>query len=254
MSVEDMEIKLLSGVPIYVDKYVGSIEPLTIRDIAEIGYSKYNLALNFLSQDPFDLIELKEEIEDIRGMDILLLAGGVLTDHFIETLQVIFKTDHITPVPQEGFVIIGEIIEEELENGTFDNPILTPDSYDKFKEIVLLQNGVKSLDEAEQGHNPKDDVAQSIIDKLNKNKQEVQKYKNKGKGSDEETTTLADIISAVSCKSNSINKLNIFDLTIYQLYDDYKRLVAIESYQIGIDSMLQGAKQKDLKHWSAKIN
>ncbi len=61
------------------------------------------------------------------------------------------------------------------------------------------------------------------------------------------------IVSAVSTKSNSINKLNVWDLTLHQLYDEFDRLQIIDGYNTSLAAMMQGAEIKDLKHWASKV-
>ena len=65
---------------------------------------------------------------------------------------------------------------------------------------------------------------------------------------------ISDIISAVSSKSNTISKLNVWDLTLYQLYDEYKRLHAINQYEVNIQALMNGAEGIELKDWSAKLD
>jgi len=58
---------------------------------------------------------------------------------------------------------------------------------------------------------------------------------------------ISDIISAVSSKSHSINKLNVWQLTLYQLYDEYARLELIDNYDFSIRAMMAGAEKNRFK-------
>ena len=44
------------------------------------------------------------------------------------------------------------------------------------------------------------------------------------------------------------------NLTIYQLYTKFKRVEVVSKYDIDISSILAGAKDIKVKHWSTKIS
>jgi len=71
----------------------------------------------------------------------------------------------------------------------------------------------------------------------------------------EKSQDIVDIMSAVSSKHPSINVFNCGSLTMYQLIDSYKRLNAVDSYFISIDSILAGASNDEVKvkHWGEKL-
>lgn len=41
-------------------------------------------------------------------------------------------------------------------------------------------------------------------------------------------------------------------MTIYQIYDEFNRLVMVDDFSTNIKALLAGAKDIDIKHWSAK--
>ncbi len=71
-------------------------------------------------------------------------------------------------------------------------------------------------------------------------------------GDDEKDIDFYDILSAISSKSYGINELNVPDLTVYQVYRKFKRMEIIDQYDISIKSILAGAKDVKLTHWSSK--
>lgn len=57
----------------------------------------------------------------------------------------------------------------------------------------------------------------------------------KQKAADERALSLSSIISAVAARHHSLNILNIWDLTVYQLYDQFAQLN--KSLQVDVSSM-----------------
>jgi hypothetical protein len=146
------------------------------------------------------------------------------------------------------------ILKEELllsSNGYFftQKGLIIDNS--NFKEIIQIirdQNVVKEREEKITTKKERD-----YKDMLNKAREKYKGYlKATGKL---DNTDLVDIISAVSARHQSLNLLNIYELTVYQLIDQFKRLNLIDEYFINIKSLLAGADKKDVNliHWSKKI-
>jgi hypothetical protein len=127
-----------------------------------------------------------------------------------------------------------------------DDRLINKDNYEQLRYVLRVQNGLNNEDEFK----PTDNKAQSIIERL---KQMRKKY---AKNNNDNTQTLADVISALCAKHPSINLLNVKDLTLYQVFDQFRRLNAIDNYFINVDSLMHGASDDDvtLKHWSMKID
>ena len=60
---------------------------------------------------------------------------------------------------------------------------------------------------------------------------------------------LHDIISAVTVKSPSTNKLTILDYTLFQIYDEYSRLYVIENYEMSVKSLMFGG-DSEISDWA----
>lgn len=108
-----------------------------------------------------------------------------------------------------------------------------------FKEFVLINNSeLISLNEQDlieifdiliqmyQIHIEEEDIegAEDVVELL-KELVEFQKECEKKNG-----ITMDSMIEAITVKHNSYNLLNIWDLTIYQLYQTYKRIILVDSY------------------------
>jgi hypothetical protein len=233
----DLKLTLLSGEPIYTGKV--KIEPLKVRDISKIGFMKYQQYLSILTAKPNDLIVIDESSvpEDITTFEVILSL----------------RREELVTLLVDGLCLfLGKDLSEEqsdhiIENGLLfgKDTIVNKSNFNEIIEIIKCQNGLTNIEEK---YNPKDNKAQSIIDKLKKGKEWVSKKKSNSN----ENIDFSSIVSSVSTKSNHYNFNNIFDLTVYQLYEEYNNLNKIDGYNTNILAMINGAKDVELKHWSTK--
>jgi hypothetical protein len=240
----DLKLQLLSGNKINVDENVGHIEPLTMREIINYGYSEYLMRLHFISLNLSNLVGDVKEAEEagINMFDIILHHGdGDINSEFENSLSFFLK-ESVQINKDAKIVIIGD-----KKNRRY----IDRDNFEKVREVIKWQNCLNKFGENDEESTESDSVRR-IKEKMNKGRELVEQAK-KGEG-EENGIDIFDIISSVSSKSNSLNKINVFDLTLYQLYDEFKRLELIEQYDIGIKSMLAGAKDVKLKHWSTKVD
>ena len=73
---------------------------------------------------------------------------------------------------------------------------------------------------------------------MRKNREKIEEKK----AEDSDPLDFYDIVSSVTTRSNSINKLNVNQITIYQLYDEFSRLGMIDTYENSIQASMMGAK------------
>lgn len=94
---------------------------------------------------------------------------------------------------------------------------ITPQLLPEIESIILQLNAVSK--DAMDTSNAKNKAAAKIIEKLNKRKKGNEK-----KAKSDPKLELPNIISAVAAYHSSINILNIWDLTVYQVYDLFARM------------------------------
>lgn len=244
----DIRLKLLAGDSFYIDG-IGEIKPLTLNEIKNIGYTNYMRYLNLFTVNVEDFFN-KENIPDnikINIFDLIINSGNQeLINEFINALKIFIREEKIYLHIESNLIFLGEIYDEINKN-----KIITRNNFEELIKIIKLQNYLVNIDKDK--YNPKNEKAKKIIEKLKKAKQAINKSK---KNDDNENIDFADIVSAVSTKSNHINKKNIWNLTMYQLIDEYNRLNMIDQYDINIRSLLAGADSKKIKikHWMSKID
>lgn len=250
----DVRLKLLRGKPLYAEGF-GFIDPIKLGKIDDIGYSTYVQYLNILVLTIEDLgihdemvyeLDSDEEKFQIHIFDIFVNSKfEELTILFLNMLKFFLDVEVIEINLEYQCLIINDDTNDVDDNKL---KIINRSNYDNIKEIIILHNIYN--DETKSKYNPANKKAQDIIDKLNKAHNDINKHKKNNNENIE--ITFADIVSSVSTKSYHYNKHNIWDLTIYQLYDEYKRLNAIADFETNIMAIVHGAKI-DLKHWSCKI-
>lgn len=236
----DLRLKLLSGEGILIEG-VGVVVPYTLREIAKYGYSKYLELLNLFIIEAEDVFGAELDIpEGLTMFDIYVGLGADDLHEGIEASLSFFLRSPIKVLRDSMLIRIGE-----GEQAHF----ITREHFEQVRNIIKIQNGLSNLAITEEV-NPKDKRAQEILDKIKKAKEKVAKHKKTEEGE----MDFADIVSAVATKAFGLNKITVWDLTIYQLYDEFKRLELIDNYDISIKSMLAGASNVQLKHWSSKID
>lgn len=240
-------MKLLSGKPIEVDGIY--IKPYTLGEIADMGYSEFQGNINMLLLTLDDMIEsiddfevsamLKANKHQYKVFDLYVASTGMV-DILISSLSMVLRTDDIQ--------VIGENVEDMrlVVDGTH---FIDRDNYDEVVKIIEVQNN-PNLTSEDEDYNPANDIARSIAEKIQKGKDRARKSKAMESGG--EGITLADMISAVSAMSNSINKLNIWDLTVYQLYDEFARLSKIDNYKFQVQASMWSS-EVEIEHWSEPL-
>lgn len=240
----DLRLNLLGGSSLFAENI--EITPLKIRDIRDIGYSNYSRYLSILTLDKKNLVD-EEIAKNFSLIEIVLQAGVTeLKDMFTDALCYFLNEDKEDLLITSKAFVFGGVTELNPD----DCRVIDKRNFQDIVQIIKYQNCVISPTE-KYDPNPANDKAKEILEKLKKSKEAVQKAK---KSQSDDDIDFADIVSSVSTKSNSYNKDTVWDMTIYQLYDEYKRLEAISGYEISIKAMMAGAKIDKLKHWSSKID
>lgn len=241
-------MRLLAGEPIYVGDI--PIEPLSLRQISQLGYSKFQQSISIISMTLDEMIEsiddfeiqarLKAEKHLYKVFDMYMLSNG-MQELVLKSFNLLFQT--------ENAIIDGELL-DDMSVVIDEKYVINRDNFDDIVEIIQLQNNPEQSVSDEDDYNPANELAKSIAEKLKRSKEIVEK--SKALESDGDGLTIPDIISAVSAMSNSLNKLNIWDLTIYQLYDEFARLTKIDNYRLQIQASMWSS-DIEIEHWSEPI-
>jgi hypothetical protein len=237
----DLKLSLIAGDSIYVDNF--EIKQLKIKEIREKGYERYQQMVSLLTIDKEELaklIEFKEDIDSMNVYDIIIASENIgLLGELIISLKFFLNEEEV--IYHENFGLVFGKVE--------DGKILNSKNFNYISDAIKYTNCLYSVDK-DKLYNPQNEKAMSIIKKLKKGREKTEKIKS-AKSEGKNDMDIADIISAVSCNSKHYNKNNIWDITIYQLYDEFRGIDKFVSYNTNVLAAINGAKV-DLKHWASK--
>ncbi len=208
---------LISPCPIHVSG-VGDIFSPTLRRIAQIGAETYNFYLSLLLAD-----------------EKTLFSDDAMTDFLKNALAFFFKEEIFYYSDERCFIVTNNAASvitdiEALSGGrklsdTDIVGVITGDNFSQICDLILQLNNIKRRDE--DISKVKNKKALDILKKIQKGRAERQKNKKADKNME-----IANIISAVANRHPSLNMINIWDLTIYQLWDAFARLSNNSIYDI----------------------
>ncbi len=208
---------LISPCPIHVSG-VGDIFSPTLRRIAQIGAETYNFYLSLLLAD-----------------EKTLFSDDAMIDFLKNSLAFFFKEEIFYYSDERCFIVTNNAASvitdiEALSGGrklsdTDIVGVITGDNFSQICDLILQLNNIKRRDE--DISKVKNKKALDILKKIQKGRAERQKNKKADKNME-----IANIISAVANRHPSLNMINIWDLTIYQLWDAFARLSNNSIYDI----------------------
>ncbi len=267
-NTDHLKLKTLANKPIIVEN-IGKVYPVKLSDIADIGEEIYHKYLSYfcISIDSLNIDdEAKKNMREKNVSSFLLILSQCIQDKSEGFLNIIkdgfrlFLKKELTFIPQLSGFFIGSLEELEVIISGFKSKddlkdlekygFVTENNYEDFKEVLMLQNCIKST-KSEDGYNPADDKARELIEKIKKTKEEI----NKIKANDGKNLNLLDLVSAFCASNKNVDIVRVWDLNIFQFNDQFKRTQLVSDYEISIQSLLHGADAKKVKinHFIAKM-
>ena len=129
--------------------------------------------------------------------------------------------------------------------------VISKENYHEVVDVICQRNNIKTKD-IDDPNKVKSKKALAILQKLKKGREEMAKTTKADKNME-----LGNVISAVANRSHSLNITNIWDLTVFQLWDCFARLTNNNVYDINAASVSAwGDKDKkfDFNGWFKKLN
>lgn len=210
---------------------IGSIRKPRLSDISRISFSKFSYFEFFAKATPelyYTKVKGKQEAEYWNSLSDeekskitmykLLLQDELLQKIYLELFNFFF-IEHV--VYNDGFFIL--LIDEAkgISNISKENirgiihETVFPQVLDLIQQICCIHNSTEDITEQKFKNN----LAKKMFEKMLKAKQKERETKK-----EDIDLSLPNIISAISCKHPSINLTNVWDLTIFQLLDQFNRL------------------------------
>lgn len=229
LNMEDVELKLLLGLPVEIDG-LGSIHSPKIRDVAKIGESKYSEYLGtllFTKENVNDA--LANELTDYQLFCVVYAQYKSFKDQVNKAFDFFMDAEaHLDLESASFYLVNGDSVGQ-----------LTEENFYQMQECLRLANSIQKQKKEEEEYNPADDVTARAI------KEMLERRKKKPKP--KPTIDLRSIISGMSWKCPSVD---ISEKTIFQLYDGYKRLQNLDSLHYTMYGIYTGnvdAKKLNMK-------
>ena len=228
----------LSPVPITLS--IGTLRKPTLKEISQITFDRFSFYEFFLKLSPETYYtklrkendgeaywgSLTEEEQDKITIYDIIEEDEKIRSTYVEIFNFFFVE---TVIYQEGFFILlkdevanPEKIKREQIRGAIakDN---FPQVMSLLQQICCIYNEEESLDDMKFKNN----LARKLMEKMLKAKKKEQETKKS-----DLNLTIPNIISSLANKHPSLNYVNIWDLTIFQLLDAFNRTQANSMYDI----------------------
>lgn len=218
--------ELLSPAPVYVRQVGGILSP-RLKDIASIGIQTYQYYLALLQMDVTSFFTMAGQSEQYKALSeeeksrlhiYDVLTGNEESASLLQKVFDFFIRETVLFSPQEQCFLIQK---EDNRIGAIHKG-----NYFQICSLILQRNCIRSHQQ-EDLSNVKSKKASEIMKKLQKGREEKAKRNKTDKNME-----LGNIISAVANKSHSLNILNIWELTVFQLWDCFSRLSNNSIYEI----------------------
>lgn len=202
-------LTLLSNEPIYL-KGIGHVYNPKLKDIIKLGYSNYNLYINMLCFTKEKFIEsykLNDIPEEVKLFDLFFNIDELRSVFY--NIFSFFICEKVEINMQYGFLIKNK--QDKLIGA------ITRDNYDDLR-LTILQTQYIKTDEIKP------------VTKISKHAQELMRMRDEGRkkksqaSNNDSNLSLANVVSTISTYGSGINLTNIWDYTVFQLYDQFFRL------------------------------
>ncbi len=219
-------LDLLSPEPVRM-KNVGGILSPKLRDVASIGYDTYHFYLELLLMDLGKYLSIIGHEEDYGRLSDEEKSNLDMFDFWIANEQSASLLEKVLDFfIEEEVVYSGQDRCFLVQNGNGNVGAITRDSYPQVRDIICQRVCIRPGQE-ENLSKVKNKKALEIAKKLQKGRSQKKKQEKADKNME-----LGNIISAVANRSPSLNILNIWDLTVYQLWDCFSRISNNNIYDI----------------------
>lgn len=236
MNNEDIDLKILRGSPI--DVGVGKLYPLTIGEISDIGESEYNrcISVTTILQDKLEFEGQK--LTHFETTIVYCAQSPEFNEVFLKALNIFFK-EKVHFYRDGGIFYLGE-----LEDRRF----IDEEKFNHMKTVIKKQNFIKD-DLEEKEFKPANDKAKELIEKMKQVKSKIKQQNN------DDGLNIGDIVSIVAAHTPNVSIFSVWDLTVFQLYNLYLRLILKDTYESNFYLLphTSDSKSLDLKHWATKI-
>lgn len=254
MNLTDSDIiKFQRGSPIFLDD-ICAIYPVTMGEIADFGYDKFQLCLGVLTSEKPILdsktnLEFKKLVDSLTDFQYILMIA-TLDQETNEVLREGFRFfchEDIFFSLEPAQIVIGPLQEKHL---------LTEEKFYDFQKILRRMYFIEQDDDDEIIIYEDDDPAVKTLKmQRRKRKKDLAKAKAKKAAKEGNDLKFSDLIGSITINNCGLNMENVWNITYYAFQDQLKRMGWRDQFNINNQAALAGAKLKknQLKHWIRSI-
>jgi hypothetical protein len=250
---------MLSGDPIFI-KDLGHIRSPKLKDLAPssgIGFWMYNFYLNFLSWNKDDFIKYVR-LAEIPYAEVVAQEKFILFDSitlldstrelFMSILGLFFIEEPIWDEHKRVFYICKK---ETDKKERFYVGCINRDNFEEVRKIILKFNYI-GIDEEPETIKYSSETAKIWWEK---SQEFLAKQNKSAKNADGRRYDIGNIISKLCVVHPSYNLLNIYDLTAFQLYDQFLQYGYLRAIDFGQEIYSNhGGDNFDFEKWIDPVN
>lgn len=231
-------LDLLSPAP-YPLAQVGHVRSPALRQVASIGYETYNAYLSLLSLRDGQLIDASGPPDSAEAPLFARMTASPELRALLCAAFSFFLEEEAIFSEAHGCILC---MEAEQPVGFID-----ASNYEDVCACILQRNHADGAQTSDRQFRSK--KAREIYEKLQRAKAKSPKPERDRQAD----TSLPNLISALCVQHNSINMCNVWDLTVYQLYDQFLRQSYLNQVNIHAMNYAGWGGEFDPNDWYKKL-
>ena len=254
MNLTDDEIlKFLKGSPVLF-KDICAIYPITVGEIIDLGYSKFQQYLNILtinkpSYGKNEDAEVRKLMEDLTDFQYLLILTqlDVNINRLAKQAFQFFTHESASFLLEPAQIVLGPLEEKH---------ILVEEDFYEFQQILRRMYFLEQEGEEIVIYKDDEPSVKRLKMQMRANREKVRKAKAKKAAQSGTDLKFSDLIGSITINHCNLSIENIWNISYYALHDQLKRLGWRDQFTINNQAALAGAKLKpnQLKHWMRSIS
>ncbi|MBR0596959.1 hypothetical protein [Sinanaerobacter chloroacetimidivorans] len=221
---------LLSPEPIRLDG-VGLIRSPTLRDISKLRYryrqySEYMRILQidmdlYLSTLEQETREQWDQLGNLIGIYDILIQNQELRELLLQAFS-FFICGAVEYLPDEKIFLVSEVT---ASSDSQTKGVIQSSNYDELRSMILQMNYLISDDSEPPSY--ASEKARKIGERIRKLKRQTSKHRYADRN-----MNLGNLISSLAAQHHSLNIHNIWDITVFQFYDQFYKQNYINTIDI----------------------
>lgn len=268
-------VSLLSPLPFYLYN-IGSIKSPTLLEISKITYPVYQVYLSnllldtdsyykeihdnddlyldrFTEEEKNMILSVEKEYsslneENKKNMSFynILVFDKFLLETMTRVFNFFFEDEVVYDKEHKIFLLFDS--SKDNEGNKINTGIIFEKNYDLVIDVILQRSNISRKEN--KALKVKNKIAKKLLEKMEKGNKKV-------KTKEDKKMELGNLISSISAHSKTLNIINIWDLTIFQFYDQFTRMRYDDSYTMNSTSVsVWGDKENKFDNtiWFSLIN